>query len=564
MTVEINFMPMLCPPLPWTNAKNGAYLATRSELIRLPYQAAEQLDRIRSAPETQLYPVLDSLNLLANVPWKINTRILDILIEVFNAGGDNKLNVPRPASVAEEEYQANEAELNSSNDPALVRSKSEKFHDLKKLQQKKSEMYSIWCDALYRLSMANYYRDKIFWCPQNVDFRGRVYPLPPHLNHIGSDLSRCMFLFHEARPLGKNGFRWLKLHCINLTGLKKKSSVEERLQYAEEVLDDIIDSADHPLTGRMWWAQSDDPWQTLACCIEIANVSRSPDPTTYMCHFPIHQDGSCNGLQHYAALGRDQVGAISVNLSNMPRPQDVYLEVASKVEDIRKTDAANGLEIAQILDGFITRKVIKQTVMTTVYGVTRYGARLQIERQLKYLDDFPQEHVLKASSYLTTKTFDSLKVMFTSAKEIQDWFTKCAHQISAIRMKNMEWVTPLGLPVVQPYVQQLPSQPNNSKILTDAKIIKDFYEKPNMSKQKNAFPPNFIHSLDSTHMMLTSLNCDKAGITFVSVHDCFWTHPSTVAAMNEICRNQFVLLHSQPILEDLSEFFVQKYGYNRK
>ena len=54
-------------------------------------------------------------------------------------------------------------------------------------------------------------------------------------------------------------------------------------------------------------------------------------------------------------------------------------------------------------------------------------------------------------------------------------------------------------------------------------------------KQKNAFPPNFIHSLDSSHMMLTSLFCEREGITFVSVHDCFWTHPSSVAVMNKVC-----------------------------
>lgn len=53
-------------------------------------------------------------------------------------------------------------------------------------------------------------------------------------------------------------------------------------------------------------------------------------------------------------------------------------------------------------------------------------------------------------------------------------------------------------------------------------------------KQKNAFPPNFIHSLDSSHMMLTSIFCERAGITFVSVHDCYWTHPSTVHIMNKV------------------------------
>lgn len=62
---------------------------------------------------------------------------------------------------------------------------------------------------------------------------------------------------------------------------------------------------------------------------------------------------------------------------------------------------------------------------------------------------------------------------------------------------------------------------------------------PNPSKQKNAFPPNFIHSLDSSHMMLTSLFCEKEGITFVSVHDCFWTHPSSIEMMNKVILTRF-------------------------
>lgn len=65
----------------------------------------------------------------------------------------------------------------------------------------------------------------------------------------------------------------------------------------------------------------------------------------------------------------------------------------------------------------------------------------------------------------------------------------------------------------------------------------DYYfscRRPNVMKQKNAFPPNYIHSLDSSHMMLTSLHCERAGMTFVSVHDCFWTHPKTVETMNKV------------------------------
>ena len=51
----------------------------------------------------------------------------------------------------------------------------------------------------------------------------------------------------------------------------------------------------------------------------------------YECGFPVHQDGSCNGLQHYAALGGDGAGAAAVNLAPRARPQDVYSEVAALV-----------------------------------------------------------------------------------------------------------------------------------------------------------------------------------------------------------------------------------------
>lgn len=101
----------------------------------------------------------------------------------------------------------------------------------------------------------------------------------------------------------------------------------------------------------MWWAQSDEPWQTLACCMEIANASRSSDPSKFESCFPVHQDGSCNGLQHYAALGRDFSGAYSVNLTTAEMPQDVYNLVATLVEEQRRIDATNEVKVAAMLEG---------------------------------------------------------------------------------------------------------------------------------------------------------------------------------------------------------------------
>ncbi|XP_075153749.1 mitochondrial RNA polymerase [Haematobia irritans] len=558
LTFDSNLVPMLCPPQPWSTPHNGGYLLNKSDLIRLPLQAIQQWERINSMNPQNIYPALDSLNQLASVPWRVNTDVLDVIIEVFQNGGDDKLDVPQPPSSLPPLPSIPKYDASISN-----ADRAKLFKDKMTHRRKQAEMYSLWCDTLYRLSLANHYRNKVFWLPHNMDFRGRVYPVPPHLNHLGSDLARSMLIFDQPQPLGVDGFSWLKLHCINLTGLKKRDSVRERLLYAEEVMPDILDSADNPLTGRRWWAKSDEPWQTLACCIEIAKVHRSPNPAEYMSRFPIHQDGSCNGLQHYAALGRDKAGAISVNLCPAEIPQDVYSAVAALVEKSRQRDADNGLHVADALKGFVRRKVIKQTVMTTVYGVTRYGARLQIARQLKDIDDFPKDWVWPASTYLTTKTFESLREMFTSTREIQDWFTECARLISGVCGKNVEWITPLGLPVVQPYNRQEYKHNQKTNVRVSEAMITDMYEKPNVMKQKNAFPPNFIHSLDSSHMMLTSLHCERAGLTFVSVHDCFWTHACTVPELNRICREQFVALHSQPILEDLSQFLKEKFSFKQ-
>lgn len=66
--------------------------------------------------------------------------------------------------------------------------------------------------------------------------------------------------------------------------------------------------------------------------------------------------------------------------------------------------------------------------------------------------------------------------------------------------------------------------------------------------QATAFPPNYIHSLDASHMMMTATECNIRGITFASVHDSFWTHASDVDEMGAVLREQFVKLHKEDLL----------------
>jgi DNA-directed RNA polymerase len=38
--------------------------------------------------------------------------------------------------------------------------------------------------------VADELRQNAIFLPHNLDFRGRAYPIPPHLSHVGSDLCR--------------------------------------------------------------------------------------------------------------------------------------------------------------------------------------------------------------------------------------------------------------------------------------------------------------------------------------------------------------------------------------
>lgn len=219
----------------------------------------------------------------------------------------------------------------------------------------------------------------------------------------------------------------------------------------------------------MWWLEGDNPWQILAVCNELYQALQSPNPEEFESGLPIHQDGTCNGLQHYAALGRDLEGARHVNLMRVPeddRPQDVYSAVARTI-DVHINRHANGdfshtahlpvpsdiaQELAQLLvvKGPMRRKVVKQTVMTNVYGVTFVGGREQIARQLKSAKLVPQDKVYATASYLTSLVFLSLGEIFEKAQFIQKWLSKQAKKIASSG-EPVAWITPIGMPVVQPY-----------------------------------------------------------------------------------------------------------------
>ncbi|KAL6521671.1 DNA-directed RNA polymerase 2B, chloroplastic/mitochondrial [Orobanche gracilis] len=548
----IPYMPMLVPPVKWTGYDKGAYLYLPSYVMRT-HGARQQRESVKRAPREQLKPVFEALDILGSTRWRVNKRVLSVIDRIWASGGRlanlvDRSDIPLP-------------EEPDTEDEALLKKWRWKIRSIKK---ENSERNSQRCDTELKLAVARKMKEEEgFFYPHNLDFRGRAYPMHPHLNHLGSDICRGILEFSEGRPLGNSGLCWLKIHVANLfaNGVDK-SSHEGRITFTENHLDDIFDSADRPLEGKRWWLNAEDPFQCLAACINLAEALRSSSPETTVSHIPVHQDGSCNGLQHYAALGRDKLGAAAVNLLAGDKPADVYSGIAARVLDIMKEDAQKDPLVypealhARGLINQVDRKLVKQTVMTSVYGVTYIGAREQIKRRLKERDAFADDvELFGAACYTAKVTLTALEQMFEAARSIMGWLGDCA-KIIATENEPVRWTTPLGLPVVQPYrkigkhfiktsLQVLTLQHDSDKVMA--------------KRQKTAFPPNFVHSLDSSHMMMTAIACKKAGLNFAGVHDSYWTHACDVDEMNRILREKFVELYEAPILENLLEGFQKSF-----
>jgi len=594
-TLHAKVLPMLSPPLPWTasgrrGSPAGGYLTVPAEMMRTKGRIREQS---RALQEADLRELFQALNSASETPWAVNTFVLDNVKAVYTDASEfgdvpgKPIDVPEvavlrtglvedpawPEKMAthglalqtagrDERFEDFDIRLASHMGPTEEQKEVLVSKEVERLQNRvkrdNANVHSMRCDLQLKLNIAEQLRDRNFYFPHNVDFRGRIYPVSPHFNHLGADFCRAMLRFAEAKPVGERGMYWMKIHLANLAG-KDKLTFDGRQQYIDTMTEEIMDSADRPLDGKRWWLEADEPWQCLAMCQDLTAALRSPDPLAYASAMPIHQDGSCNGLQHYAALGRDEFGASQVDLVPADKPQDVYMGVCTLVQEKVRQDAANPQSdshmLATMLDGKVDRKIVKQTVMTSVYGVTYIGAREQIANRLKDIN-FPEDYVYKASAYLARQTLGSIGEVFTGADSIMQWLGKCAQQI-AHKGYDVAWVTPLGLPVVQPY-----REPRRMAVNTALQqiVLHELNDQPvKKTRQKSAFPPNFVHSLDSTHLLMTARSMSAEGLAFAAVHDSYWTHACDVDRMNIMLREEFVDLHSQPILENLHRMLQLRY-----
>lgn len=548
-SLSLTFEPMLCQPKEWTGIFEGGYLTPIRKCKFIKHNDKNYLDR---AEKFGLENCYGAVNLIQNTAWRINKKILNVVTNMWekniSSGGlPNREDViipsfPYPDKPKSELTQEQKEEIKQWKQFATQQ------------YRKNIQLRSVRLSTVQIINTAQKYAgfERIYY-PYQLDFRGRIYPIPILLQPQGCDLAKGLLTFADGKPLDENGLKWLKIHCANCWGLSKEN-YETRLKWVDGNINTLINYADRPISF-LDWTKADKPFQFLASCIELAEYNKNPD--NFISTLPVCTDGTCNGLQNYSALLLDETAGKSVNLIDSDKPNDIYQVVADNL--IEKIHYQNDKILAQKwLSLGINRKLTKRPVMTLVYGATKYSCKDYVKDYLR--DNFdintlhnhfgnigtsPVNTLNIAGNWLAEILWQSIKECIPSAITAMDYLRNIARLV-AKKQRPIEWVTPMGMLVSQSYLSTRQYR-INSETAGSIRVYKYRGEisKYDVLKQVNGICPNFVHSLDASCLMLWAHRCAENGIyQYSPVHDSYGVLASDMEMSQKLLRQSFYEIYS--------------------
>ncbi len=538
------YQPMVIQPPPWTATDRGGYIELPVSLIKRTRHGA--------VPNV----IHKAVNALNSTPWRINKRMLDVVERLWETGGNiadippksRRLKPPLPEGATETTGHYNNGKpypvVHWPSQESRLTWKKAAADTYRRNAQEESERVNFILKLDIAQRMAQY--DRIYF-PHQLDFRGRVYAVPLFLNHQGDDICRGLLEFADPVAPGPMGEYWLKIHLANSCG-QDKVSFADRVKWVEGNEDTFRRWRSDPL-AHTDWIDADKPLQALAAAYALDDRETAQ-------RVPVQLDGSNNALQHYAAMLRNPDVAALVNLVPADVPQDFYADITAEAQRLVAQDAAAGNKVAQSLEGWIGRDLIKQPTMTVFYGVTDIGARRQLRARLNEAG-FYAEGQYHASKYLAGLVLRAVALSCPDVHGAFRWLQLCA-RIIADSGQQVAWITPLDLPAIQPYKK---TSAREVKTILQTITLRDAAgEHPvRRRKQTQAFPPNFVHAIDAAHLMNTAVRLAENGIAFAGVHDSYWTHAGDVPVMSAVIREEFVKLHRTPLLTELHQQLTARY-----
>jgi DNA-directed RNA polymerase len=541
------FLPCIEPPKDWVRYDDGGWHT--EEMRRLtPYAVKSSAMGREELEQADLSESLAALNAMQGTAWRINRRILETLAAL---GGKVDLGEvlaqgehPRPSKP---EWLANKMDAEDMTEEQLKEFRSWKKETAQWYSTTRERVIK-WGRYRQAMSVARRFEEQdriyfVYFC----DFRDRKYALTSGVSPQGSDLQKALLEFADGSPVRTHeAKRWFRITGANRYGYDK-DDLNGRVAWTYEHHDSILACAKDAAVC-LWWLEADKPLQFLAWCYEYADMCEQGE--AFVSRISVGMDGSCNGLQNFSAVLRDEVGGRATNLVASPKPRDIYNQVAVRVAELLKEapEDEQGYKARWLAHG-MNRKIVKRSVMTLPYGSTRFSCSEFIAADYLsegYVPEFDPTENLKAASYLSHFVWRAIGDVVVKAREAMDWLQASASEVIAGGASRVMWVTPTGFPVVQVYWEQSARQINTKLCGRQKLLVRSPTSKPDKRRHRNGIAPNFVHSLDASHLTRVAVALRAAGIKDMHmVHDDFGVRPADAERLYHTIREEFLRMYSE-------------------
>jgi len=537
-----SYLPMVVEPMPWQQddsgvVRSGGYIQIHTPLVTKPTRSHKQLIKKHNVRK-----FLEHFNLIHKSALTPHHAMMDIVQQAWKTASPQvlaKLKMPPNHLVP----MPDKAGVGATDDEvnAAKGARARAYKDNVTIQSHRCGVETImraieWMRGYEKL-----------WLPHQIDSRTRSYAIPTQFSFQGSQWQRVLLQFHRSKPLNDHGRYWLAVHTANSWGYDKVS-FDDRVAWTENHMYQIVNAGRKGLADE-WWMEAKQPLPFLAACRAWAYPEEAA-------RIAVEFDASANGLQHFSAMGLDPIGAAAVNLTPRDKPADPYGDVMAVA-----IGKCNDTPLGKQAKALITRDFAKSLVMPMSYGQTEWKAKELTSQHLianGYGDAVEKwklrDDALPLWHYLHNTMQASIGTTFSKAVEIMKWMSQCAKAITSDDGKpntnSLWWVTPLGFPVEQSYMQMA-----QSTFKTLAGKISMEYEDdcaPSIpQKQASAATPNTVHSFDATHKYMTCRAVILDGGDFRHRHDAYGSHANDADMLHRHARQEFVNLHSMNLLDFL-------------
>lgn len=541
------FLPCVEPPKDWITIDNGGFHTNEMRRM-MPWMVKSHASIRDNYLAADMSKEIAAVNAMQRVKWRINNALLDHITNVAQHFDMEEIiaqaELPKPVKPIWLSKGMTKEDMAPAQAAEFKKWKREvaEWHTTEKVRGTKSgRFYNV-------MRVARKFKDYAsLYFVYFVDFRGRKYVQTTGVSPQGSDLQKAVLEFAEGKPLNTpDAVRWFLITGANRYGYDK-CSLQDRVNWCHEHHDQIMAFATDPVS-HCEWRDADKPLQFLAWCLEYAGWKRLGD--RFLSRISVGMDGSCNGLQNFSAMLRDAEGGKATNLVPGLLPNDIYQMVADLTAVLLQNEDDDPEGFRRLwLDHGLTRNLVKRSVMTLPYGSRRTSCRDFIIKDYLKEGHFPgldAKLCEKAANYLSKRVWTAIGDVVVKAREAMDWLQQGSTLIINAGYDHIRWITPSGFPACQVYWETTEHR-INSKLCGNTKLsLRRDTSTPKKSRHRNGVAPNFVHSLDASHLTLVVNAARARGIeAFHMVHDDFGTHAADAQALYEIIRQEFVGMYER-------------------